>query len=69
MSDGWITFEHERDKVIGIPTEGTKVTQKGVYLVAKIFKEDKYAKEMINLAENLKKSGSGRQLGFSIEGV
>ncbi|WAX23280.1 prohead protease [Staphylococcus phage vB_SauM_VL10] len=69
MSDGWVTFEHERDKVIGIPTEGTKVTQKGVYLVAKIFKEDQYAREMINLAENLKKSGSNRKLGFSIEGV
>ncbi|BCK59761.1 putative prohead protease [Staphylococcus phage vB_SauH_DELF3] len=69
MSDGWITFEHERDKVIGIPGDGSKVTQKGVYLVAKILKEDKYAKCMPHLAEKSDKSGSRRPLGFSIEGA
>lgn len=40
-----------------------------MYIEAKLFKDDPYAQKMMNLAQNLKKADSNRNLGFSIEGI
>lgn len=69
MQSGYINYEHESDKVIGFPTENCYVDENlGLFVEAKLFKDNPYAREMIELAERLEKSGTGRKLGFSIEG-
>jgi len=66
---GYINYEHQPDKIIGFPTENCYVDENlGLFVEAKLFKDNPYAKEMIDLAEKLEKSGTGRKLGFSIEG-
>lgn len=67
---GYINYEHQSDNIIGVPTENCYVdVNKGLYLEAKLFKDNEYVVKMMNLAENLEKTNSGRRLGFSIEGA
>lgn len=69
-SQGYINYEHERDKVVGIPTDNCYVdVNKGLFIEAKLWKNDDNVIKMLDLAEKLEKSGSGRRLGFSIEGA
>lgn len=70
VNNGYVNFEHQRDIVVGFPTENCYVDlEKGLYLEAKLFKNDKHVVQMLELAERLEKSGTGRKLGFSIEGA
>lgn len=67
---GYINYEHKSNIRIGYPTENCYVdVNKGLYVEAKLFKNNPYATEMIQLAETLEKSGSNRKIGFSIEGA
>lgn len=69
---GWINFEHEQgaDYVIGVPTENCYVDiEKGLFIEAKLFRDNQYTQQIIELAQNLEKSGTERKLGFSIEGA
>lgn len=68
---GWLNYEHKQDAeyVVGVPTENCYVDmQNGLYLEAKLFKNNKYAQQIMQLAQSLSKSGVDRNLGFSIEG-
>ncbi len=69
---GWINFEHEQgaEYVIGVPTEKCYVDmEKGLFIEAKLFRDNPYTQQIIELAKNLEKSGTSRKLGFSIEGA
>ena len=68
LSDGWVDFEHDRDQVIGVPTENTYVDSKGLFLEAKLFKNMPQVQDIIKLYHNIKDNHIDRQLGFSIEG-
>ncbi|MGI4646447.1 hypothetical protein ACR2XX_27385, partial [Klebsiella pneumoniae] len=69
-SQGYINYEQQSDKVVGIPTENCYVDiEKGLFIEAKLWKNDENVVKMLDLAEKLEKSGSGRRLGFSIEGA
>lgn len=69
LNNGYINYEHQKEKVIGYPTENCYVdVEKGLFLEAKVFKNNEDAKKLLDLAENLEKSGSNRKIGFSIEG-
>jgi len=66
---GWIDYEHDKDNIIGYPTENTFTDSKrGLFVEAKLFKNNKYVKSLMDLINNLKETGSSRKLGFSIEG-
>lgn len=72
VKSGWINYEHKQDAeyVIGAPTENTYVDfSKGLFVEAVLFKENKYAKQMWDLANQISKNGINRNLGFSIEGA
>ncbi|GAA5351227.1 HK97 family phage prohead protease [Streptococcus uberis] len=71
IQHGYINYEHQQgeDFKIGAPTKGTYVDPNvGLYVEAKLYKGNPYAKSMWNLANNIAKSGVDRKLGFSIEG-
>lgn len=71
VEDGYINYEHKQGKeyIIGAPTEGTHVDPNvGLYVEAKLYKGNPYAKSVWDLANNIAKSGISRKLGFSIEG-
>jgi Caudovirus prohead serine protease len=70
IEHGYINYEHQQgeDFKIGVPTKETRVDDVGLYVEAKLFKTNPYAKSIWNLANNLAKSGSDRKIGFSIEG-
>ena len=71
ITNGYINYEHHQGNEyrIGVPTEGTHVDPNvGLYVEAKLYKGNPYAKGMWQLANNIAKSGVDRKLGFSIEG-
>jgi hypothetical protein len=71
ISNGYINYEHYQgdEYRIGVPTDGTHVDPEvGLYVEAKLYKGNPYAKSIWNLATNIQKSGIDRKLGFSIEG-
>ena len=71
LTKGWVNYEHKQDAeyIIGVPTEKCYVDiNKGLFVEAKLMKDNKYARSMWELANTIKKSGLNRQLGFSIEG-
>lgn len=69
-SDGYVNYEHQKDKLIGIPTDNCYLDpDKGLFIEVQLFKGNKYAEEMVELAQNLEKSGTDRKIGFSIEGM
>lgn len=72
LTKGWINYEHKQDAeyIIGVPTDKCYVDiDKGLFVEAKLMKDNKYARSMWELANTIKKSGINRQLGFSIEGA
>lgn len=71
VTNGYINYEHQQGEqfIIGAPTEGTHVDPEvGLYVEAKLYKGNPYAKRIWTLAKNISKSGIDRKLGFSIEG-
>lgn len=71
VENGWINYEHKNDAeyIIGAPTQKCYVDfNKGLYVEAKLMKNNKWAKDMWDLANSIQKSGIDRKLGFSIEG-
>lgn len=69
---GFINYEHKQDAeyIIGVPTDNCYVDlEKGLFVEARLMKENKYAQSMWSLANMIKKSGIDRNLGFSIEGA
>ncbi|AYJ74074.1 putative prohead protease [Bacillus phage BSP15] len=71
VQHGYINYEHQQGEefIIGAPTDGTYVDPDvGLYLEAKLYKNNPYAKKVWELASNIEKSGINRTLGFSIEG-
>lgn len=72
MTKGWINYEHKQDAeyLIGVPTDNCYVdVRKGLFVEARLLKDNKYARSMWELAKTIQKSGINRQLGFSIEGA
>lgn len=72
IENGWINYEHKNDAefIIGAPTSNCYVdVDKGLFVEAKLLKDNKYAQSMWKLANTIQKSGISRQLGFSIEGA
>lgn len=68
---GYINSEHNQGPhfQVGVPTDNCFVdANKGLFIEAKLFKENEYAKGFWGLASNILKSGINRKLGFSIEG-
>jgi Caudovirus prohead serine protease len=70
IEHGYINYEHQKGEnfKIGVPTKNTHVDDVGLFVEAKLFKSNPYAKSIWNLAKNLADSGSNRRIGFSIEG-
>lgn len=71
LKHGFINYEHKSGDAykIGIPTENTYIDpEHGLFVEAKLFMDNPYAKDMWNLAKSLAKVGSKRKVGFSIEG-
>ncbi len=68
ISDGWIDYEHDTDKVIGVPTKKTHVDRKGLFLQAKLFKDMPEVQSVMKLYHDIKDNHVDRKLGFSIEG-
>lgn len=71
VNHGWINYEHKQDAEfkLGVPTDNCYIdAQKGLYVEAKLFKDNKYAQQMWQLANDIKKNNVDRNLGFSIEG-
>ena len=71
MTLGWINYDHRlRDDpkfAIGEPVEA-KVINNKFFIKAKLFKENEVARSLWDTMIMLKKSGSKRRVGFSIEG-
>lgn len=68
--NGWITYEHghEVSDIIGEPLDAS-IDDEGFRIKAKLYKESPKAQEVWTLQKALaNESGSGRHLGFSIEG-
>lgn len=66
---GWIDYEHDKDNIIGIPTERTFTDpQRGLFVEAELFSDNPYVEEILQLNRQLEQVGSSRKLGFSIEG-
>lgn len=71
IEHGYINYEHQQggEYKIGAPTDGTHIDPNvGLYVEAKLYKGNPYAKSIWDLANNIAKSGIERKLGFSIEG-
>lgn len=71
VEHGYLNYEHKQGNefIIGAPTKGSYVDPNvGLFVEAKLYKSNPYAKIMWDLANNIAKSGVDRKLGFSIEG-
>lgn len=70
LEHGYINYEHQQgdEFKIGAPTKNTYVDNVGLFVEAKLYKNNPYARSVWNLANNIAKSGIDRKLGFSIEG-
>ncbi|QDP42845.1 head maturation protease [Bacillus phage vB_BmeM-Goe8] len=71
LEHGYINYEHHQgnEYIIGAPTKESYIDPNvGLYVEAKLYKSNPYAKTMWDLANNIAKSGIQRKLGFSIEG-
>ena len=69
INHGWFNYDHDNTKILGYPDKNdTKVTSKGLYVEGELLKGVPLADDIWNIAVALKKSGSDRQLGFSVEG-
>lgn len=69
---GFINYEHKEGAryIIGVPTENCYIDMdRGLFVEAKLYKDSEYAQDMWKLANNIRKSGSTRRLGFSVEGA
>ena len=71
IKSGWINANHSNKTadIIGVPTEGCRIDSKGMFVEAKLFKDNAKAQEYWELANNLSKTQTDRRLGFSIEGI
>lgn len=66
---GWFNYDHDNAKILGYPDKSKcKVDSKGFYVEGTLLKDVSIAKSMWETAVALKKSGSDRRLGFSVEG-
>lgn len=66
---GWLNFMHQNkpESIIGIPVY-SKIDHVGFFTKGMLFKNNKMAEDLWNLALELKSMGNPRRLGFSIEG-
>lgn len=71
MKSGFVNWHHQQTNspasIIGEPVEA-RVENNKFYVKAQLYAWSPLAREVWDLAENLKKSGSSRRLGWSIEG-
>lgn len=65
--DGYIDYEHQLDKTIGVPVK-CFVDDNGFYVEAALFADNPLVKRVIGLDKEIKKAGVKRHLGYSIEG-
>lgn len=71
VKSGWVNYEHKQEAEfkVGAPTDNCYIDMnKGLFVEAILFKDNKHAQSMWELANNLSKEGIDRNLGFSIEG-
>ena len=73
LSKGWINYEHQPgpENIIGEPIDVTPTTYQGVPATAfrgRLFLDRPRAREVWDAAVAIKKSGSTRRLGYSVEG-
>jgi hypothetical protein len=68
---GWVNYDHRaKDSskyLIGEPVEA-KVENNKFFIKAKLFGENPIARDVVDTMKMLKKSGSNRKIGWSIEG-
>ena len=66
---GFLNYDHDSTKIVGYPDkEKTRLTPQGFWVEGILLPGVELAKSIWNTAVALKKSNSGRKLGFSIEG-
>jgi len=66
---GWFNYDHDNTKILGYPDKGkTRIDSHGFYVEGVLLPGIPLAKSMWETAIALKKSKSGRSLGFSVEG-
>lgn len=69
VNHGWFNYDHDNSKILGYPDKSKcRVDSKGFYVEGTLLKDVSIAKSMWETALALKKSGSDRKLGFSVEG-
>lgn len=69
LERGYINYEHNGEKRIGVPTRNCYVDpHRGLYVEAKLLMDRPEAKKMWDMAVSIAKSGSNEPLGYSIEG-
>ena len=68
LKKGYFNWNHESgpDSKIGVPTEG-RIGKDGFFVKGYLL-DTPAAKRVVDLAEGLRKAGSPRRLGFSVEG-
>lgn len=71
MNSGHISYGHKQENnpnfIIGFPTK-CEVKNNQFHIEAELYPWSQLAKDVYEVASNLKKSGTGRKLGWSIEG-
>ena len=71
LKSGFINWHHrakdDPSAIIGEPTSA-KITTDGLYFEGILYPDSDLANKVYKLAKDMEKSGSGRKLGFSIEG-
>lgn len=66
---GWLNFDHNNDIILGYPDKSKCVVdRKGFYVEGILLKGVEKSQRIWETALALKKSGSDRKLGFSVEG-
>lgn len=69
VDHGFLNLDHKNDVIIGYPDKAKcRIDNKGFYVEGVLLKGVEAAKNLWDAAVSLKKSGSPRKLGFSVEG-
>jgi hypothetical protein len=65
---GYLNYDHDNSVILGYPTVGTHIDDKGLWVEGELLKGIPMADHIWDLALALKKSNAPRKLGFSVEG-
>lgn len=68
VNHGYLNYDHDNSVILGYPTSGTHIDEKGLWVEGELLKGIEMADKIWELALSLKKSNAPRKLGFSVEG-